>query len=71
MVSVKIQSFCTHELDSKQHNKAAPTPQNAKCDGRSVWDVMLENEDFKGQRYSFSLLNNSMNNLSFKAAKNH
>jgi hypothetical protein len=60
IISVKVQSFCTHELGSKQHNKAAPTLQNAKCDGRSVWDVMLENEDFKGKRYSSSLTNNSM-----------
>jgi hypothetical protein len=70
MVFVKVQSFCTHELGSKQHNKAAPTPQNAKCNGRSVWDIMLENEDFKGKRYSSSLTNNSTKDFCFEAAKN-
>lgn len=36
--------FC----DDHTHNSLAKTKQNDRCDGQSVWEVMLQHSDFKG-----------------------
>ncbi|XP_042855744.1 calcium-activated chloride channel regulator 1-like [Penaeus japonicus] len=36
--------FC----DEDTHNHFAKTKQNDRCDGQSVWEVMLQHSDFKG-----------------------
>jgi calcium-activated chloride channel regulator 4 len=45
--------FCDKDDDTvpedKRHNRVAPNAQNKLCDGKSAWEVMRENEDFKSK----------------------
>jgi calcium-activated chloride channel regulator 4 len=46
----RITSFCEKESNgvsqANAHNPDAPNLQNVRCDRKSVWEVMLEHQDF-------------------------
>ncbi|XP_069959397.1 calcium-activated chloride channel regulator 1 isoform X4 [Cherax quadricarinatus] len=41
-----VVDFCSGPNSGHPHNPVAPTKQNLFCGGRSVWEVMLEHQDF-------------------------
>ncbi|KAL3221386.1 hypothetical protein MRX96_005117 [Rhipicephalus microplus] len=42
-----VSQFCDSGKGSRQHNRFAPNKHNAMCKGKSTWEVISENEDFK------------------------
>ncbi|XP_077495680.1 calcium-activated chloride channel regulator 1-like [Amblyomma americanum] len=42
-----ISQFCDSTKGTRLHNQFAPNKQNRNCQGKSTWDVISENEDFK------------------------
>ncbi|XP_077547783.1 calcium-activated chloride channel regulator 1-like [Haemaphysalis longicornis] len=42
-----VSQFCDVNQGSRQHNPLAPNKQNALCKGKSTWEVISENADFK------------------------
>ena len=43
----QVSLFCDN-TDEQRHKADAPNKQNARCNQRSVWEVMRENDDFAG-----------------------
>ncbi|ELU13323.1 hypothetical protein CAPTEDRAFT_190420, partial [Capitella teleta] len=44
----QITEFCTDDATKETlHNKEAPNNQNIECNGKSAWEVIRENEDYK------------------------
>ncbi|KAH8031909.1 hypothetical protein HPB51_022107 [Rhipicephalus microplus] len=43
-----VSQFCDSSNGVRAHNPNAPNKQNAVCKKRSTWEVISENEDFKG-----------------------
>ncbi|KAK7069277.1 hypothetical protein SK128_016169 [Halocaridina rubra] len=41
-----VVDFCDGDHSTHPHNSVAPNKQNLFCGGRSVWEVMIEHEDF-------------------------
>lgn len=46
----QLSHFCDNTAtdDALRHNDLAPNNQNDRCGGKSSWEVMRENDDFKG-----------------------
>nr|XP_037272950.1 calcium-activated chloride channel regulator 1-like [Rhipicephalus microplus] len=44
----EVSQFCDSSNGVRAHNPNAPNKQNAVCKKRSTWEVISENEDFKG-----------------------
>ncbi|XP_050030771.1 calcium-activated chloride channel regulator 1-like isoform X2 [Dermacentor andersoni] len=42
-----VSQFCDSDNGTRRHNRLAPNKQNAICRGKSTWEVISENEDFK------------------------
>ncbi|XP_077496429.1 calcium-activated chloride channel regulator 1-like [Amblyomma americanum] len=42
-----ISQFCDSSKGNRQHNQFAPNKHNRICNGKSTWDVIIENEDFQ------------------------
>ncbi|KAL3221392.1 hypothetical protein MRX96_005122 [Rhipicephalus microplus] len=42
-----VSHFCDSTNGTRQHNRHAPSEQNVVCNGRSTWEVISENKDFK------------------------
>ncbi|KAH6922210.1 hypothetical protein HPB50_010873 [Hyalomma asiaticum] len=42
-----VSQFCDSGNGTRQHNRFAPNRQNKLCNGKSTWEVISNNEDFK------------------------
>ncbi|KAH6933999.1 hypothetical protein HPB50_019392 [Hyalomma asiaticum] len=42
-----VSQFCDSDGGRRQHNRFAPNKQNAICRGKSTWEVISQNDDFK------------------------
>lgn len=42
-----VSQFCDSGNGKRQHNRFAPNRQNKLCNGKSTWEVISNNEDFK------------------------
>ncbi|KAK3867102.1 hypothetical protein Pcinc_027416 [Petrolisthes cinctipes] len=45
-----VVDFCDSASSQRPHNSVAPTKQNLFCGGRSVWEIMMQHEDFDDGR---------------------
>ncbi|KAL3207990.1 hypothetical protein MRX96_052608 [Rhipicephalus microplus] len=63
--TLQVSQFCDSGKGSRQQNRFAPNKHNVMCKGKSTWEVISENEDFKKYgHFSFS----SKPNIMFKLA---
>lgn len=46
----QVVDFCDGASSQRPHNSVAPTKQNLFCGGRSVWEIMMQHEDFADGR---------------------